>query len=162
MFKHHEHFKDSHVLVAVQQEMEQAVEAEKLTKRQARTPEVAVQSSLSAINSRKAALAKAQERISELEEAAKKANEAVEEAKQKAEKLQGEIVSYRMSLTGPGSSSQACRPGHTPAERARDFPGRFREIRSPASLCPDRNRFRRTGQSAGGGNAHSDGNRCAR
>ena len=63
----------------------------KLAKRQARTPEVAVQSAFSALQSRKAALAKSQAKITELEAAAKQAAEAVEEAKQKAEKLQGEI-----------------------------------------------------------------------
>ena len=91
VLKSHERLQDSQALALVQQEMEQAVEADKLAKRQARTPEVAMQSSLSAINSRRAALAKAQAKVSELEEAAKKANEAVDEAKQKAEKLQGEI-----------------------------------------------------------------------
>ena len=91
VFKNHEHFKDSEELAAMQAKMEQACEADKLAKGQARTPEVAVQSTLSAIHSRKAALAKSQDKISEQEAAAKKANEAVEEAKQEAEKLQGEI-----------------------------------------------------------------------
>ena len=81
--KDNEHFnKDSE---------EQAWEADKLAKRQARTPEVAVQSALSALQNREAAMAKSQDKIAELEAAAKKAAEAVEEAKQKAEKLQGEI-----------------------------------------------------------------------
>ena len=75
----------------MQAKMEQAWEADKLAKRQARTPEVAVQSALSALQNRKAAMAKSQGKISELEAAAKKAAEAVEEAKQKAEKLQGDI-----------------------------------------------------------------------
>ena len=67
--------------------MVQACEADKLAKTASSPrPRIAVQSSLSAINSRKAALAKAQERISVLEEEAKKANEAVEEAKQKGRK----------------------------------------------------------------------------
>ena len=64
----------------------------KLTsKRHARTPEVAVQSAFSSLQSRKAAMAKSQTKITELEAAAKQAAEAVEEAKQKAAKLQGEI-----------------------------------------------------------------------
>ena len=75
----------------MQAKMEQAWEADKLAKRQARTPEVAVQAAFSALQNRKAAMAKSQAKISELEEAAQKAAEAVEEAKQKAEKLQGEI-----------------------------------------------------------------------
>ena len=91
VLKSHKYLKDSLAMATVEQEMQQAMEAEKLAKRQARTPEIAVQSSLSAINSRKAALAKAQDRVAELEEAAKKANEAVDEAKQKADQLQGEI-----------------------------------------------------------------------
>ena len=75
----------------MQAKAEQAWEADKLAKRQARTPEVAVQSAFSAFQSRKAALAKSQTKISEVEAAAKAAAEAVDEAKQKAEKLQGEI-----------------------------------------------------------------------
>ena len=75
----------------MQAKVEQAWEADKLAKRQARTPEVAVQPGLSALQSRKAAMAKSQTKITELEAAAKQAAEAVEEAKQKAEKLQGEI-----------------------------------------------------------------------
>ena len=89
--KENEHFKDSEELAAMQAKMEQAWEADKLAKRQARTPEVAVQAAFSALQNRKAAMAKSQAKISELEEAAQKAAEAVEEAKQKAEKLQGEI-----------------------------------------------------------------------
>ena len=89
--KDNEHFKDSEELAAIQAKMEQAWEADKLAKRQARTPEVAVQSALSALQHRKAAMAKSQDKISELEAAARKATEAVDEAKQKAEKLQGEI-----------------------------------------------------------------------
>ena len=89
--KDNEHFKDSEELAAMQAKMEQAWEADKLAKRQARTPEVAVQAAFSALQNRKAAMAKSQAKISELEEAAQKAAEAVEEAKQKAEKLQGEI-----------------------------------------------------------------------
>ena len=75
----------------MQAKMEQAWEADKLAKRQARTLEVAVQAAFSALQNRKAAMAKSQAKISELEEAAQKAAEAVEEAKHKAEKLQGEI-----------------------------------------------------------------------
>ena len=67
------------------------MQADKLAKRQARTPEVAVQSAFSALQSREAAMAKSQTKITELVAAAKQAAEAVEEAKQKAEKLQGEI-----------------------------------------------------------------------
>ena len=89
--KDNEHFKDSEEPAAMQAKMEQAWEADTLAKRQARTPEVAVQSALSALQNRKAALAKSQDKISELEAAAKKAAEAVEEAKQKAEKLHGEV-----------------------------------------------------------------------
>ena len=89
--KDNEHFKGSEELAAMQAKMEQAWEADKLAKRQARTPEVAVQAAFSALQNRKAAMAKSQAKISELEEAAQKAAEAVEEAKQKAEKLQGEI-----------------------------------------------------------------------
>ena len=89
--KENEHFKDSEELAAMQAKMEQAWEADKLAKRQARTPEVTVQAAFSALQNRKAAMAKSQAKISELEEAAQKAAEAVEEAKQKAEKLQGEI-----------------------------------------------------------------------
>ena len=89
--KENEHFKDSEELAAMQAKMEQAWEADKLAKRQARTPEVAVQAAFSALQNRKAAMAKSQAKISELEEAAQKAAEAVEEAKQRAEKLQGEI-----------------------------------------------------------------------
>ena len=89
--KENEHFKDSEELAAMQAKMEQAWEADKLAKRQARTPEVAVQAAFSALQNRKAAMAKSQAKITELEEAAKKAAEAVEEAKLKAEKLQGEI-----------------------------------------------------------------------
>ena len=74
----------------MQAKMEQAWEADKLAKRQARTPEVAVQSALSALQNRKAAMAKSQDKISELEAASKKAAKAVEEAKQKAEKLYDE------------------------------------------------------------------------
>ena len=40
VLKKHERFEGSNMLAAVQQEMEQTVEAEKLAKRQARTPEV--------------------------------------------------------------------------------------------------------------------------
>ena len=89
--KDNEHFKGSEELAAMQAKMEQAWEADKLAKRQARTPEVAVQAAFSALQNRKAAMAKSQAKISELEAAAKQAAEAVEEAKQKAEKLQGEI-----------------------------------------------------------------------
>ena len=89
--KDNEHFKDSDELDAMQAKMEQAWEADKLAKRQARISEVAVQSAFSALPNRKAAMAKSQDEISELEAAAKKAAEAVEEAKQKAEKRQGEI-----------------------------------------------------------------------
>ena len=89
--KDNEHFKGSEELAAMQAKVEEAWEADKLAKRQARTPEVAVQPALSAFQSRKAAMAKSQVKISELEAAAQKAAEAVEEAKQKAEKLQGEI-----------------------------------------------------------------------
>ena len=74
----------------MQAKAEEAWEADKLAKRQARTPKVAVQSAFSALQSRKAALAKSQTKITELEAAAKAA-EAVDEAKQKAEKWQGEI-----------------------------------------------------------------------
>ena len=74
--KENEHFKDSEELAAMQAKMEQASEADKLAKRQARTPEVAVQAALSALQNRKAAMAKSQAKISELEEAAKKAAEA--------------------------------------------------------------------------------------
>ena len=74
----------------MQAKVEQAWEADKLAKRQARTPEVAVQSALSALQSRKAAMAKSQTKISELDAAAKQTAKAVEEAKQKAAKLQGE------------------------------------------------------------------------
>ena len=82
--KDNEHFKDSEELAAMQAKMEQAWEADKLAKRQARTPEVAVQAAFSALQNRKAAMAKSQAKISELEAAAQKAAEAVEEAKQKA------------------------------------------------------------------------------
>ena len=75
----------------MQAKAEQAWEAEKLAKRQARSPEVAVQSALSALHNRKAALARSQANVIELEAAAKAAVEAAEEAKQKTEKLQGEI-----------------------------------------------------------------------
>ena len=50
-----------------------------------------VQSALSALQSRKAAMPKSQTKITELEVAAKEAAEAVDEAKQKAEKLQVEV-----------------------------------------------------------------------
>ena len=50
----------------MQAKMEQAWEADKLAKRQARTPEVAVQSALSALQNRKAAMAKSQDKVSEL------------------------------------------------------------------------------------------------
>ena len=89
--KDNEHLKGSEELAAMQAKVEQAWEADKLAKRQARTPEVAIQSAFSALQSRKAAMAKSQTKISELEAAAKAAVEAVDEAKQKAEKLQGEI-----------------------------------------------------------------------
>ena len=90
-FKDNGHFKDSEALAAMQAKAEQAWEADKLAKRQARTPEVAVQSAFSALQSCKATLAKSQTKITELEAAAKAAAEAVDEAKQKAEKLQGEL-----------------------------------------------------------------------
>ena len=75
----------------MQAKAEQASEADKLAKHQARTPEVAVQSVGSALHNRKATMAKSQAKIIELEAAAKAAVEAVEEAKQKADKLQAGI-----------------------------------------------------------------------
>ena len=89
--KDNEHFKGSEELAAMQAKVEQAWEADKLAKRQARTPEVAVQSAFSALQSRKATLSKSQAKITEMEAAAKAAVEAVEEAKQKEDELQVEI-----------------------------------------------------------------------
>ena len=71
----------------MQAKVEQAWTADKLAKRQARTPEVAVQSAFSALQSRKAAMAGSQTKIKELGAAAKQAAEAVEEVKKKAEKI---------------------------------------------------------------------------
>ena len=69
--KDNEHFKDSEELAAMQAKAEQAWEADKLAKRQASTPEVAVQSAYSALPNRKVTLAKSQAKITELEAAAK-------------------------------------------------------------------------------------------
>ena len=77
-------------LAEMQAKAEQAWEADKLAKRNAR-PETAVHSVPMALQNRKATLVKSQAKITELEAAAKAAVEAVDEAKQKADKLQGEI-----------------------------------------------------------------------
>ena len=69
----------------------QAWEADKLAKRQARTPEVAVHSVSTALQRQKATQAKTQAKVVELEAAGKAAVEAVEEAKQKVPKQQVEI-----------------------------------------------------------------------
>ena len=127
--KENEHFKDSEELAAMQAKMEHAWEPDKLAKRQARTPEVAVQAAFSALPNRKAAMAKSQAKISELEEAAQKAAEAVEEAKQKAEKLQGEIDKLSkksttrswLALSSPRIRSQIYRA--TCERRSRPFLG---------------------------------------
>ena len=137
--KDNEHFKGSEELAAMQAKVEQAWEAEKLAKRQERTPEVAVLSAFSALQTRKAAMAKSQAKISELE--------AVEEAKQKVEKLQGEIDKLSKEYD---------------EERACGVPGPFWESRSPASHRSVGNRFYRPFQLVGECNAHSYGDRCAR
>ena len=63
----------SEELAAMQAKAEQAWEADKLAKRQARTPEVAVQSAFSPLQSHKTAMPKSQTKITELEAAAKQA-----------------------------------------------------------------------------------------
>ena len=75
----------------MQAKAEQVWEADKLAKRHARTPGVAVLSVGSALQNRKATMAKSQAKIIELEAAVKTAVEAVGEAKHKADKLQAEI-----------------------------------------------------------------------
>ena len=141
----------------MQAKMEQAWEADKLAKRQARTPEFAVQAAFSALQNRKAAMAKSQAKISELEEAAQKAAEAVEEAKQKAEKLQGEID--KLSKEYDEELARLVKPSDPSGlqfteQRARGVPGPFWESRSPASHCSVGNRFHRLFQPAGGCNAY--------
>ena len=89
--KENEHFKGSEELAAMQTKVEQAWEADKLAKRQARTPEVAVHSVSTALQRQKATQAKTQAKLVELEAAARAAVEAVEEARQKVVKQQAEI-----------------------------------------------------------------------
>ena len=89
--KANEHFKGSEELAAMQVKAEKACEADKLAKRDARTPETAVHSVSTALQRDKAAQAKEQAKLVESEEAAKAAVEAVEEAKQKSVTRQEEI-----------------------------------------------------------------------
>ena len=88
--KDNEHFKDSEELAAMQAKVEQSWEADKLAKRQARTPEVAVQSAFSTLQSHKAAMAKSQTKITEWEAAAKQAAQLRRPSK-RPRKLQGEV-----------------------------------------------------------------------
>ena len=84
-----EHFKGSEELAAMQAKVEEALEADKLAKRNARLPETAVHSVSPLLQRQKAAQAKEQAKLTELEEAAKKAAESVEEAKQKSNQTSG-------------------------------------------------------------------------
>ena len=100
--KDNEHFSGSEELAAMQAKAEQAWEADKLARRQARTPEVAVQSAYSALQNRKATLAKLQAKITELEEAAKAAVEAVEEASRRRTSYKCKSTSYKQSAIRSG------------------------------------------------------------